>query len=187
MLGQDAVRECSDGGEPSLVFGDYAFFPLRGAVDCGDGCVALERVEFDAALELFVHQGKTLTIDHLQRMLPHADLEVEERLIWQWLATLPTKLGMGARGWQLKVMGPSSVCLLAPASVRFWDPTSQRTASREPSATATKPACCEYPIPTPPPWWKLIHAAPLATPTAKLRSGQSLTASEPSRIASVSR
>ena len=42
-------------------------------------------------------------------------------------------------------------------------------------------------MPTPPPWWKLTQLAPLATFTIALRSAQSLIASEPSFIASVSR
>ena len=42
-------------------------------------------------------------------------------------------------------------------------------------------------MPTPPPWWKETHEAPVAVLTSALRIGQSATASEPSRIASVSR
>ena len=42
-------------------------------------------------------------------------------------------------------------------------------------------------MPTPPPWCKLVQLAPLAVLTAKLRIAQSLTASVPSSIASVSR
>ncbi len=42
-------------------------------------------------------------------------------------------------------------------------------------------------MPTPPPWWKLTQLAPLTALTAKLSSGQSLIASEPSFMASVSR
>ena len=60
-------------------------------------------------------------------------------------------------------------------------------ASGVPSQTITMPACCEKPMPTPPPWWKLTHVAPLAQFTSALRSGQSETASEPSFMASVSR
>ena len=42
-------------------------------------------------------------------------------------------------------------------------------------------------MPTPPPWWNETHVPPLAVLRSALRSGQSDTASEPSRIASVSR
>ena len=42
-------------------------------------------------------------------------------------------------------------------------------------------------MPTPPPWWKLTQVAPLAVLSSALSSGQSLTASLPSCIASVSR
>src|ERR671912_534613 len=42
-------------------------------------------------------------------------------------------------------------------------------------------------MPTPPPWWKETHEAPLAVLSSAFRMGQSATASEPSRIASVSR
>ena len=42
-------------------------------------------------------------------------------------------------------------------------------------------------MPTPPPWWNDTHDAPVAVLTSALRIGQSATASEPSRIASVSR
>ena len=42
-------------------------------------------------------------------------------------------------------------------------------------------------MPTPPPWWKLTQVAPAAVLTRALRIGQSAIASEPSRIASVSR
>ena len=49
------------------------------------------------------------------------------------------------------------------------------------------PAWIELPIPTPPPWCTLTHVAPAATLTSALRIGQSAIASEPSRIASVSR
>jgi hypothetical protein len=51
----------------------------------------------------------------------------------------------------------------------------------------TMPACCENPIPTPPPWCRLTQVAPDAVFSSALSSGQSETASEPSRIASVSR
>jgi len=43
------------------------------------------------------------------------------------------------------------------------------------------------PLPTPPPWWKLTHDAPDAVFHERVRIGQSATASEPSRMASVSR
>ena len=42
-------------------------------------------------------------------------------------------------------------------------------------------------MPTPPPWWMDTQEAPLAVLTSALSSGQSAIASEPSRIASVSR
>src|ERR687893_750200 len=35
-------------------------------------------------------------------------------------------------------------------------------ASSVPSATQTWPACSERPMPTPPPWWKETHEAPVA-------------------------
>ncbi len=60
-------------------------------------------------------------------------------------------------------------------------------ASSVPSATHTCPACSDSPMPTPPPWWNDTHDAPVATLTMAFSSGQSATASEPSRIASVSR
>src|SRR5690606_3747866 len=44
-----------------------------------------------------------------------------------------------------------------------------------------------WPMPTPPPWWKLTQVAPLAVLSRAFSSGQSLTASLPSRMASVSR
>ena len=49
------------------------------------------------------------------------------------------------------------------------------------------PACCEKPMPTPPPWCSDTQVAPEAQFSSALSSGQSETASEPSRIASVSR
>ena len=49
------------------------------------------------------------------------------------------------------------------------------------------PAWIERPMPTPPPWWMLIHVAPLLVLTSALSSGQSAIASDPSSIASVSR
>ena len=42
-------------------------------------------------------------------------------------------------------------------------------------------------MPAPPPWWMLTQVAPAAVLTSALSSGQSAIASEPSRIASVSR
>ena len=42
-------------------------------------------------------------------------------------------------------------------------------------------------MPTPPPWWNETHDAPLATLSIAFNSGQSATASLPSRIPSVSR
>ena len=42
-------------------------------------------------------------------------------------------------------------------------------------------------MPTPPPWWNDTQVAPEAQLRSALSSGQSDTASEPSRIASVSR
>jgi hypothetical protein len=56
-----------------------------------------------------------------------------------------------------------------------------------PSATQTCPACCDRPIPTPPPWWIDTHDAPEAVLSIALSSGQSEMASDPSAIASVSR
>ena len=64
---------------------------------------------------------------------------------------------------------------------------SARPASGVPSATITWPACSDLPMPTPPPWWNETQLAPVAVFTSALRIGQSATASEPSRIASVSR
>ena len=49
------------------------------------------------------------------------------------------------------------------------------------------PAWIELPIPTPPPWWTLTQVAPAAVFRSAFRIGQSAIASEPSRIASVSR
>src|SRR5229473_60491 len=69
---------------------------------------------------------------------------------------------------------------LAPAA-------SRRPDAAEPSARLTWPACNELPIPTPPPSWNDTHAAPDAVLSSALRMGQSAIASEPSRIASVSR
>ena len=60
-------------------------------------------------------------------------------------------------------------------------------ASGVPSATITIPACSEFPIPTPPPWWKLTQVAPHAVFSNALRMGQSAMASLPSFIPSVSR
>src|SRR5262249_15686680 len=71
---------------------------------------------------------------------------------------------------------------LAPARVRGGG-----GAGGVPSATMTWPACWLYPIPTPPPWWKLTQLAPLATLTMAFRNAQSLIASLPSFIDSVSR
>ena len=42
-------------------------------------------------------------------------------------------------------------------------------------------------MPTPPPWWMDTQDAPQAVLTSALSNGQSAIASEPSRIASVSR
>jgi len=42
-------------------------------------------------------------------------------------------------------------------------------------------------MPTPPPWWMETHVAPPAVLKSAFKSGQSETASDPSRIASVSR
>src|SRR3546814_1121633 len=60
----------------------------------------------------------------------------------------------------------------------------RRAASSVPSQTMTMPECCEKPIPTPPPWWSETQVAPLAVLRRALSSGQSETASEPSRMAS---
>src|SRR5437660_1738044 len=65
--------------------------------------------------------------------------------------------------------------------------SSRRPAAADPSATLTCPACSELPIPTPPPWWNDTQPAPDAVLSNALRSGQSAIASDPSRIASVSR
>src|SRR6185437_5545857 len=65
--------------------------------------------------------------------------------------------------------------------------SSRTRISGVPSATITCPACSELPMPTPPPWWKDTHDAPLAVLSSALRIGQSATASVPSFIASVSR
>ncbi len=42
-------------------------------------------------------------------------------------------------------------------------------------------------MPTPPPWWIETHEAPEAVLSSAFNSGQSAIASEPSRMASVSR
>ncbi len=60
-------------------------------------------------------------------------------------------------------------------------------ARAEPSATDTWPAWIERPMPTPPPWWSDTQDAPEAVLTSALSNGQSAIASDPSRIASVSR
>ena len=65
------------------------------------------------------------------------------------------------------------------------EPLRRRRRSRR--RATTMPAWIELPIPTPPPWCTLTHVAPAATLTRALRIGQSAIASEPSRIASVSR
>ena len=65
--------------------------------------------------------------------------------------------------------------------------SSLSAASSLPSATTTIPAWIELPMPTPPPWCTLTQVAPAATLTSAFRIGQSAIASEPSRIASVSR
>ena len=65
--------------------------------------------------------------------------------------------------------------------------SNRRAAAGVPSATITCPACRELPIPTPPPLWNETHEAPEAVFSSALRIAQSAIASEPSRIASVSR
>ncbi|MNE97608.1 hypothetical protein D3C80_1959830 [compost metagenome] len=60
-------------------------------------------------------------------------------------------------------------------------------AASVPSHTITTPECCEKPMPTPPPWCRLTQVAPPAVFSSALSSGQSDTASDPSRMASVSR
>ena len=60
-------------------------------------------------------------------------------------------------------------------------------AAAVPSATLTWPACSEFPIPTPPPWWNATQLAPDAVFSSALRIGQSAIASEPSSMPSVSR
>ena len=64
---------------------------------------------------------------------------------------------------------------------------SRAAASGVPSATTTIPAWMEYPMPTPPPWWTETQVAPHTAFRSAFRIGQSATASEPSRIPSVSR
>src|SRR5690349_24390139 len=83
---------------------------------------------------------------------------------------------------------PASTCRATPSPGSFVSTRSMRFAiSFVPSATVTCPACCEYPIPTPPPLCIDTHDAPLAVLISAFSNGQSATASEPSRIASVSR
>jgi len=65
--------------------------------------------------------------------------------------------------------------------------SSRAAAPLVPSATITWPAWSELPIPTPPPWWNETQDAPLATLSSAFSTGQSAIASDPSRIASVSR
>src|SRR5690348_2228663 len=65
--------------------------------------------------------------------------------------------------------------------------SSRRAASGVPSATITCPAWRELPMPTPPPWWNETQDAPDAVFRSALRMAQSAMASDPSRMASVSR
>ena len=51
----------------------------------------------------------------------------------------------------------------------------------------TWPVWIDRSMPTPPPWWIDTHVAPLAVLTSASSSGQSVVASDPSAIASVSR
>src|SRR5215468_9282507 len=49
---------------------------------------------------------------------------------------------------------PASTCRTTPMPGSFVNTRSMRVAiSFVPSATVTCPACCEYPMPTPPPLW----------------------------------
>src|SRR3546814_11120215 len=74
-----------------------------------------------------------------------------------------------------------------PTDTLFPYTTLFRSAATVPAQTMTMPECFEKPIPTPPPWWSETQVAPLAVLRRALSSGQSETASEPSRMASVSR
>src|SRR5205814_192145 len=83
---------------------------------------------------------------------------------------------------------PASTWRRTPVPGSVVSTRSSRSAiSSVPSATTTIPAWSEFPIPTPPPWWTLTQVAPAATFSSAFRIGQSPIASEPSRIASVSR
>src|SRR5260370_8357666 len=83
---------------------------------------------------------------------------------------------------------PASACRMTPVPGSLVSTRSSlRAASAVPSAPTTIPACIERPMPTPPPWCTLTHDAPLEVLRRALRIGQSAIASEPSRIASVSR
>jgi hypothetical protein len=65
--------------------------------------------------------------------------------------------------------------------------STRRAPSAVPSARTCAPLWIDLPIPTPPPWCTATQAAPLATLSSALRTGQSAMASDPSSIASVSR
>ena len=81
-----------------------------------------------------------------------------------------------------------SACRITPVAGWLHSTRAIRLAAAAvPSHTITISACCEKPIPTPPPWCSETHVAPDAVFNNALSSGQSDTASVPSRIASVSR
>src|SRR6185369_4973496 len=83
---------------------------------------------------------------------------------------------------------PASAWRITPDAGSLCSTRAMRaSASRVPSQTITTPACCENPMPTPPPWWNETHVAPPAQLSRRFSNGQSDTASEPSRMASVSR
>src|SRR5881394_3686918 len=83
---------------------------------------------------------------------------------------------------------PASACRATPIPGSFVRTRSRRRAAASVlSATITCPACSELPIPTPPPWWNDTHDAPDAVLSSAFKIAQSAIASEPSRIASVSR
>src|SRR5690606_16556419 len=117
-----------------------------------------------------------------QQLRPHA---VEAH------ARSPSRMGMRTprlSATDSAMSYPASTCRITPmpgslgSTRRIFSP-----ASAVPSATVTCPAWRERPMPTPPPWCRDTQEAPDATLTMALSSGQSAMASEPSRMASVSR
>src|SRR5579871_2662203 len=83
---------------------------------------------------------------------------------------------------------PASACRITPIPGSVVNTRcKRRPPDSVPSATTTIPACCEYPMPTPPPLWIETHEAPAEVLTSAFSSGQSDTASDVSSIASVSR